>query len=81
MATRASLYAIRIKGRLGATALSAFPSMEYQMMRGETVLTGWLEDRSALFGVIVQIEGLGLELLEVRQVRTSPQCRESDDER
>ena len=81
MATRASLYAIRIKGRLGATALSAFPSMEYQMMRGETVLTGWLEDRSALFGVIVQVEGLGLELLEVRQVRTSPQSGESDDER
>jgi hypothetical protein len=75
------LYAIRIKGRLGATALSAFPSMAYQMMRGETVLTGWLEDRSALFGVIVQIEGLGLELLEVRQVRMSPQSRESDDER
>jgi hypothetical protein len=55
--------------------------MAYQMMRGETVLTGWLEDRSALFGVLVQIEGLGLELLEVRQVRTSPQSRESDDER
>jgi len=70
VATRASLYAIRIKGRLGATALSAFPSMAYQMMRGETVLTGWLEDRSALFGVLGQIEGLGLELLEVRQVRT-----------
>ncbi len=81
MATRASLYAIRIKGRLGTTALSAFPSMAYQMMRGETVLTGWLEDRSALFGVLVQIEGLGLELLEVRQVRTSPQSSESDDER
>ena len=72
MATRASLYAIRIKGRLGATALSAFPSMAYQLMSGETVLTGWLEDRSALFGVLAQIEGLGLELLEVRQVRGDP---------
>ena len=81
MPTRASIYAIRIKGQLGATALSAFPSMAYQLIGGETVLTGWLEDRSALFGVIVQIEGLGLELLEVRQVRTSPQSRESDDER
>ncbi|TME55095.1 MAG: hypothetical protein E6I53_00505, partial [Chloroflexi bacterium] len=77
MPTRASMYAIRIKGQLGATALSAFPSMAYQLIGGETVLTGWLEDRSALFGVIVQIEGLGLELLEVRQVRTSPQSRES----
>jgi len=79
VATRARLYAIRIKGRLGATALSAFPSMASEMMRGETVLTGWLEDRSALFGVLMQIEGLGLELLEVRQVQT--QSRESDDER
>ncbi len=78
MATRGSLYAIRIRGRLGATALSAFPSMAYQMMGGETVLTGWLEYRSALFGVLTQIEGLGLELLEVRQVRTSSQSRESD---
>ena len=78
MATGASLYAIRIKGRLGDTALSAFPSMAYQMTRGDTVLTGWLEDRSALFGVLVQIEGLGLELLEVRQVRGEgfpPDCR------
>ena len=76
MATRASLYAIRIKGRLGATALSAFPSMGHQLMGGETVLTGWLEDRSALFGVLAQIEGLGLELLEVRQVPTSRRSRE-----
>jgi len=34
----------------------------------ETVLTGLLEDRSALFGVLSQIEALGLELLEVRQI-------------
>jgi len=62
------LYAIRIKGRLGATALSAFPSMVSDLRGSETVLTGLLEDRSALFGVIAQIEALGLELLEVRQV-------------
>ena len=72
MPTRASMYAIRIKGQLGATALSAFPSMGYQIMGGETVLTGWLQDRSALFGVLAQIERLGLELLEVRQVRAGP---------
>jgi hypothetical protein len=71
VATRAGLYTIRIKGRLGATALSAFPSMAHELKDSETVLTGRLEDRSALFGVIAQIEGLGLELLEVRQVRSS----------
>lgn len=69
MATRAGLYTIRIKGRLGATALSAFPTMACELRRGETVLTGWLEDRSALFGVLTQIEALGLDLLEVRRVR------------
>jgi hypothetical protein len=38
----------------------------------ETVLTGRLEDQSAIFGVLAQIEALGLELLELRQVRPGP---------
>ncbi len=63
------MYTIRIGGRLGATALSAFPSMVSELKGGETVLTGLLEDRSALFGVVGQIEALGLELLEVRRIR------------
>jgi hypothetical protein len=62
------LYAIRIKGRLGATALSAFPSMASECTGGETVLTGVLADSAALFGVLGQIEALGLDLLEVRCV-------------
>lgn len=63
------MYAIRIKGRLGATALSAFPSMAPELKHDETVLTGSIEDSSALFGVLAQIEALGLELLELRQIR------------
>jgi hypothetical protein len=66
------LYTIRIGGRLGATALSAFPTMVSELKGSETVLTGLLEDRSALFGVLAQIESLGLELLEVRQIRARP---------
>jgi hypothetical protein len=31
-----------------------------------------LEDRSALFGVLAQIEALDLELLEVRRIRPRP---------
>jgi hypothetical protein len=47
------------------------------------VLTGWLEDQSPLFGVVAQIEGLGLELelLELRQIRARPQSPESGDDR
>jgi len=35
--------------------------MACQMMRAETELTGWLEDPYALFGVLAQIDGVGLE--------------------
>jgi hypothetical protein len=68
--TPQGLYAIRIRGRLGVTALSAFPSMVPELKGSETVLTGVLADRAALFGVVAQIEALGLELLELRQIQT-----------
>ena len=61
-------YMIRIRGRLGVTALSAFPAMESEVLGGETVLTGSLEDQSAVYGVLAQIEALGLALIELRQV-------------
>lgn len=51
--------------------------MGSEMKGGETVLTGLLEDRSALFGVLGQIEALGLDLLELRQI--SPRPLESTD--
>ncbi len=70
--TLPGLYTIRIGGRLGATALSAFPSMVPELQGSETVLTGLLADRSALFRVLGQIEALGLDLLELRQIRARP---------
>jgi len=60
-------YMIRIRGRLGPTALSAFPTMGSEVQAGETVLVGSLEDWSAVYGVLAQIEALGLEILELRQ--------------
>jgi hypothetical protein len=77
VATLPGLYAIRIKGRLGPTALSAFPTMVSEIKGGETVLTGLVEDRSGLFGVLGQIEALGLELLELRQIRARRESPES----
>jgi hypothetical protein len=73
------LYTIRIAGRLGATALSAFPAMTPELRGNETVLTGRLEDRSALFGVLAQIEALDLDLVEVRCFGARPQSPESGD--
>jgi hypothetical protein len=42
--------------------------MESEVRGGETVLTGPLEDQSAVYGVLAQIEALGLVLIELRQV-------------
>lgn len=64
-----------------ATALSAFPLMVSKLEGSETVLTGLLADRSALVGVVAQIEALGLELLELRQIRARPTSRDSGDDR
>ena len=55
--------------------------MVSELKGGETVLTGLLEDRSALFGVLAQIEALGLDLLELRQMRVGPQSAEPGDDR
>ena len=60
-------YRIRVRGRLGETIRSAFPALQAQVSDGDTVLTGPLRDRAALYGVLAQIEALGLELLEVRR--------------
>jgi hypothetical protein len=65
-----ALYTIRIDGHLGATMLLAFPALAAQRHDAHTLLTGLL-DRSALYGVLAEIEALGLNLLEVR--RHTPQ--------
>jgi EmrB/QacA subfamily drug resistance transporter len=67
------LYTIRIHGHLGPAVLLAFPALVPQHHGADTVLTGLL-DRSALYGVLAEVEALGLDLLEVRQV---PPYRES----
>jgi hypothetical protein len=60
-------YLIRINGHLGPTLLSAFPAMAWRRQGPDTVLTGAL-DRSGLYGLLAEMEALGLELLELRQL-------------
>jgi hypothetical protein len=58
-------YQVRVRGRLSATLLGAFPELDAQVRGSETVLAGQLPDQAALFGVLDRVEALGLELLEV----------------
>jgi hypothetical protein len=75
-----ALYVIRVDGHLGVMALCAFPGMTSRQEGTHTVLTGWL-DQSALYGVLAEMEALGLVLLEVRQTETHGESLESRDTR
>lgn len=58
-------------GQVAAWSATSTPPGLYTIrIQGRlTVLTGPLTDQSAVFGVLAQIEALGLELLELRQIR------------
>jgi monoterpene epsilon-lactone hydrolase len=73
-AQQPEIYEIRVRGLLGPTMLEAFPDLAARTRGQDTLLRGPLPDQCALYGVIHQLEALGLELLEVRR-RTADGAR------
>ena len=73
-----SRYEFRVRGRLAERLLSSFDGFDAEIQPVETILSGEVEDQAALHGVLGQIESLGLELVEVKQVdeRRQPLSRE-----
>jgi hypothetical protein len=53
---------------MGERLLSSFEGFDAEIQPVETILSGSVEDQAALHGILEQIEALGLELVEVRQV-------------
>jgi hypothetical protein len=64
-------YELRVRGPIGPTMMQAFPTLAASRSGRDTLLTGPLPDQSALYGVIHQLEALGLHLLEIRPLPTN----------
>ena len=64
-------YEIRVRGPIGPTMMQAFPTLAASRSGQDTLLIGSLPDQCALYGVIHQLEALGLQLLEIRRPPTS----------
>ena len=60
-------YEIRVRGLIGPTIMQAFPTLTATRCGHDTLLLGSICDQSALYGVISQLEALGLQLLEIRR--------------
>ncbi|MEJ2749730.1 MAG: hypothetical protein P8183_17755 [Anaerolineae bacterium] len=74
-----TLYQIKLRGHLDRRHddwLEGF-SMTLQP-NGETILTGWVEDQAALFGVLLRIRDLGIPLLSLNAIDPESAKAESD---
>jgi len=65
-------YEITVKGRIGSSLAEAFNGMTVAASSSETALRGQIVDQAALHGVLELIESLGLELLDVRRIDSTP---------
>ncbi|MBC8076999.1 MAG: hypothetical protein H7Y32_13060 [Chloroflexales bacterium] len=73
----AAIYAIRVKGHLGAHWAQWFDGLTITNdANGEGVLSGPLADQGALFGVLARVRDLGLTLIEVRCLEDEGASRE-----
>jgi len=65
-----AIYELRVRGRLSGALAAEFARMRLDVreLPPTTRLHGEVEDQTALYGLLRQIEGLGLEVVDVRRV-------------
>ena len=63
-----ALYQVRVSGPIPDDLVRDLKGINVTVEPAETVLYGSLPDQSALFGLLVRIHDLGLQLLEVRRL-------------
>jgi len=59
-----------VRGRLSPSLAAEFERLQLSVSEApiETVLNGSFDDQSTLYGILRQIEGLGLELIDVHRL-------------
>ena len=67
----ADRYEFRIKGRVGETVAASFDQFDTEIEPAITVMRGPVRDQAELHALLERIQGLGLELVEIRQVARS----------
>jgi hypothetical protein len=61
-------YEIRITGHLGSSLSQIFEGLAARYANGDTILSGNLVDQAALYGILMKLRDLGLELVSVNRV-------------
>lgn len=60
-------YQIRVRGQLDPSWAEWFDGMELEHAESETILRGHVTDQAALYGILIKLRDLGIELLEVER--------------
>lgn len=68
-------YEIRVEGLVPADVLEEIEGVRVAIQPVGTILRGTVVDQAALHGVINRLQGLGLELVEVRRLTDGPTAR------
>ena len=68
MALRSSTYEITLAGRAGDTLRAAFDDCAVTAGPGSTTLRAQLPDQAALWGLVLRIIGLGLDVVDLHLV-------------
>lgn len=75
-ANQPTVYQIRLKGHLGQQRMDWFEGLTISLEEdGNTLLSGFVPDQSALHGILRRIRDLGITLLSVNRVDSNQLTR------
>ena len=66
-------YEVRVSGLVPDDAIAEFGDIQVTTTSVSTVLSGEVTDQSALLGMLARLRALGLDVVEVRRVLTTPE--------